>query len=113
MDTHAPHVVLMDIRMPQMDGIRATELLRARPAPPEVIILTTFDLDDHVLRALRAGASGFLVKDTPPAEIVQAIRRVASGEPTLSPGITRKLIKLVTAPNATSAGNVPGACWAD
>jgi len=91
-DRSAPDVVLMDIRMPQVDGLAATELLRARPHAPEVIILTTFDADDHVLRALRAGASGFLLKDTPPAEILRAVTRVAAGEPILSPSVTRRLI---------------------
>lgn len=93
---HVPDVVLMDIRMPGMDGLAATELLRARDDAPEVIVLTTFDADDHVLRALRAGASGFLLKDTPPAEIVRAVRAVAAGEPMLSPAITRRLIGHVT-----------------
>ncbi|HEY2765866.1 MAG TPA: response regulator transcription factor [Pseudonocardiaceae bacterium] len=95
-DAHRPDVVLMDIRMPRMDGLEATEILRRRPRAPEIIILTTFDTDDHVLRALRAGASGFVLKDTPPAEIVQAVRRVAAGEPILSPTVTRQLIKHVT-----------------
>jgi DNA-binding NarL/FixJ family response regulator len=93
---HRPDVVLMDIRMPGMDGLAATELLRARDDAPEVIVLTTFEADDYVLRALRAGASGFLVKDTPPAEIVRAVRAVAAGEPMLSPTITRRLIGHVT-----------------
>ena len=93
---HQPDVVLMDIRMPGMDGLAATEILRRRDRPPEVIVLTTFDADDHVLRALRAGASGFLLKDTPPADIVRAIRAVAAGEPMLSPAITRRLIGHVT-----------------
>jgi DNA-binding NarL/FixJ family response regulator len=91
-DAHAPDVVLMDIRMPRVDGLTATERLRARPDPPEVIVLTTFDTDEHVLRALRAGASGFLLKDTPPREILRAITRVAAGEPILSPSVTRQLI---------------------
>lgn len=91
-DTHAPDVVLMDIRMPRMDGLAATELLRHRKGPPEVIVLTTFHADDQVLRALRAGASGFLLKDTPPADIVAAIHRVASGDAMLSPAVTRQLI---------------------
>jgi DNA-binding NarL/FixJ family response regulator len=89
---HQPDVVLMDIRMPGMDGLAATEIVRARDDSPEVIILTTFDADDHVLSALRAGASGFLLKDTSPADIVRAIRAVAAGEPILSPTITRRLI---------------------
>jgi DNA-binding NarL/FixJ family response regulator len=95
-DAHDPDVVLMDIRMPRMDGLAATELLRRRNQPPEVIVLTTFNADDHVLRALRAGASGFLLKDTPPADIVAAIHRVASGEAMLSPAVTRQLIAHVT-----------------
>jgi DNA-binding NarL/FixJ family response regulator len=93
---HRPDVVLMDIRMPGMDGLTATEILRGHARPPEVIVLTTFDADDHVLRALRAGASGFLLKHTSPADIVRAIRAVAAGEPMLSPAITRRLIGHVT-----------------
>ena len=91
-DAYAPDVVLMDIRMPKLDGLAATELLRARPNPPQVIVLTTFHADEQVLRALRAGASGFLLKDTPPTEILRAISRVAAGEPILSPTVTRQLI---------------------
>ena len=94
-DKHRPDVVMMDIRMPQLDGIEATRLLRAQPAPPAVIVLTTFDADELVLRALRAGAAGFLLKDTPPPEIVRAIEHVHAGEGTLSPAITRRLISLV------------------
>jgi DNA-binding NarL/FixJ family response regulator len=94
-DRHRPDVVLMDIRMPNMDGLAATETLRARRHAPEVIILTTFDADEHVLRALRAGAAGFVLKDTPPAEIVDAVRRVAQGLPVLSPAVTRRLIARV------------------
>src|SRR5919198_3783626 len=82
----------MDIRMPRMDGLAATEALRARAGAPSVIVLTTFDADDHVLRALRAGASGFLLKDTPPAEILKAVRLVAAGEAMLSPTVTRRLL---------------------
>ncbi|MFI5839742.1 response regulator [Catenuloplanes sp. NPDC051500] len=93
-----PDVVLMDIRMPRVDGLAATEAVRSRPDAPEVIVLTTFDLDEYVLRALRAGASGFLLKDTPPQEIIHAVRRVASGEATLSPTVTRQLIAHVAAP---------------
>jgi len=93
---YQPGVVLMDIRMPEMDGLAATEIVRTRDHPPEVIVLTTFDTDDHVLSALRAGASGFLLKDTPPADILRAIRAVAAGEPILSPTITRRLIEHAT-----------------
>jgi DNA-binding NarL/FixJ family response regulator len=90
---HAPDVVLMDIRMPRMDGLAATEQLRRRERAPEVIVLTTYDVDEYVLRALRAGASGFLLKDTPPEEIVRAIRLVAGGEAMLSPTVTRQLLR--------------------
>jgi DNA-binding NarL/FixJ family response regulator len=91
-DAYRPDVVLMDIRMPRMDGLAATERLRARADAPQVIVLTTFSADDHVLRALRAGASGFLLKDTPPDEIVRAVRLVAAGEAMLSPTVTRRLL---------------------
>jgi DNA-binding NarL/FixJ family response regulator len=93
---HKPAIVLMDIRMPGMDGLTATEQLRAQDNAPEVIVLTTFDADDYVLRALHAGASGFLLKHTPPADIIRAVRAVAAGEPMLSPTITRRLIGHVT-----------------
>lgn len=91
-DAHAPDVVLMDLRMPRVDGVTATRRLRARANPPEVIVLTTFDSDEDILRALRAGAGGFLLKDTPPAQIVQAVRQVAAGDPILSPRVTRRLM---------------------
>ncbi|MFC5721795.1 response regulator [Streptomyces gamaensis] len=91
-----PDIVLMDIRMPGIDGLAATEGLRRRLSPPEVIVLTTFNTDEHVLRALRAGAAGFVLKDTPPEEIVTAVRRVAAGEPVLSPAVTRQLIDQVS-----------------
>ena len=93
---HAPDVVLMDLRMPRVDGLTALSRLRSRPRPPEVIVLTTFDSDENVLRALRLGASGFLLKDSPPASIVLAVQRVAAGEPMLSPAITRRLIERVS-----------------
>jgi DNA-binding NarL/FixJ family response regulator len=85
-------VVLMDIRMPVLDGLAATKRLMAQPGPPKVIVLTTFDGDDYVVRALRDGASGFLLKDTPPAEIVAAVHKVAAGEHMLSPRVTAQLI---------------------
>ena len=90
-----PDVILMDIRMPVLNGLDATRELHAGTDPPRIIILTTFDADEHVFGALEAGADGFLLKDTPPAEIVAAIRRVASGDPMLSPSITRTLIQRV------------------
>lgn len=101
-DACRPDVVLMDIRMPHLDGLAATERLRARPDPPEVVVLTTFDADEHVLRALRAGASGFLLKHTPPAEILAAVTRVAAGEPILSPSVTRRLIAHVSDTGTTA-----------
>ena len=90
-----PDVILMDIRMPVLNGLDATRELHARPEPPRIIILTTFDADEHVFGALEAGADGFLLKDTPPAEIVAAIRRVTAGDPMLSPSVTRTLIERV------------------
>ena len=89
---HRPDVVLMDIRMPQMDGIAATAALRRLDPPPQVIVLTTFQADEHVVAALRAGASGFLVKDTPPADIIHAVRLVAAGDAIVSPSVTRTLL---------------------
>jgi DNA-binding NarL/FixJ family response regulator len=87
-----PDVVLMDIRMPVMDGLEATRVLHSRPSPPAVVVLTTFDADDHVLRAVASGADGFLLKDTPPGDIVGAIRTVAAGDAMLSPSATRSLV---------------------
>jgi len=95
-----PDVILMDIRMPVLNGLDATRELHAGTDPPRIIILTTFDADEHVFGALEAGADGFLLKDTPPAEIVAAIRRVASGDPMLSPSVTRTLIQRVRADGA-------------
>ncbi|MGC4945732.1 response regulator [Streptomyces sp. DT224] len=91
-DRLRPDVVLMDIRMPVMDGLTATEALRARPDAPEIVVLTTFHADEQVLRAIRAGAAGFVLKDTPPARIVESVRRVAAGDPVLSPAVTRQLM---------------------
>jgi DNA-binding NarL/FixJ family response regulator len=105
---HTPDVVLMDIRMPRMDGLAATEQIRGHDGAPEIIILTTFDADEHVVRALRAGAGGFLLKDTPPAEIINAIRRVAAGEPILSPSVTRRLIAQVTEVHRSPARELLG-----
>jgi DNA-binding NarL/FixJ family response regulator len=88
-----PDVVLMDIRMPELSGLEATGRLHAHPDPPRVIVLTTFDADEHVVGALAAGADGFLLKDTPPPLILDAIRKVAAGEPMLSPSVTATLIR--------------------
>lgn len=89
-------VVLMDLRMPVMDGIAATSAITSLDDPPKVIVLTTFDADEYVVRALAAGANGFLLKDTSPQEIVAAIGKVVAGEPMLSPTITSQLIRQVT-----------------
>ncbi|WP_329235460.1 response regulator transcription factor [Actinoallomurus sp. NBC_01490] len=95
-DELGPDVVLMDIRMPVQDGLVTTERLLARPDPPRILVLTTFDADDMVLRALRLGAAGFLLKDTPPAKMIEAVRTVVNGEPVLSPSVTRQLIAAAT-----------------
>ncbi|WP_439117389.1 response regulator [Nocardioides abyssi] len=102
-DRLRPDVVLMDIRMPVLDGLEATRRLHRLPEPPHVIVLTTFDADEHVVQALAAGADGFLLKDTPPARIVEALRKVADGEPMLSPSVTRTLIDRLRAAEAEPA----------
>jgi DNA-binding NarL/FixJ family response regulator len=90
-----PDVVLMDVRMPEMDGLEATRLITGgdRDAGPRVVMLTTFDLDDYVYEALRAGASGFLLKDAPRHDLIAAVRRVAAGDALLAPSVTRRLIE--------------------
>ncbi len=90
---HHPDVVLMDIRMPVMDGLEATRLLTRGPAAPKVVMLTTFDLDEYVYEALRVGASGFLLKDSPRADLVSAVRAAAAGNALLAPSVTRRLIE--------------------
>jgi DNA-binding NarL/FixJ family response regulator len=99
-DAHWPDIILMDIRMPRVDGLVATRRIRSRDGAPQVIVLTTFDADEYVLEALRGGASGFLLKDTPPREILAAVRSVASGAATLSPTVIRRLIDHVADPEA-------------
>ncbi|MFD2080207.1 DNA-binding response regulator, NarL/FixJ family, contains REC and HTH domains [Actinopolymorpha cephalotaxi] len=89
---HRPDVVLMDVRMPELDGVRAAAEIGRAPAPSKVIMLTTFDLDEYVHAALRAGAVGFLLKDTPPRDLVAAVRTVAAGNAMLAPEVTKRLI---------------------
>lgn len=102
-DRLSPDVVLMDVRMPHMNGIQATARIASDPDGPKVIILTTFDLDEYVYDALKAGASGFLLKDAPPAELERAIRVVADGEALLAPSVTRRLVvQLTSRPRASS-----------
>ena len=87
-----PDVVVMDVRMPRVDGLTATGLLSAQPGGPAVLVVTTYDLDEYVFGALRAGAAGFLLKDAEPADLVAAVRTVASGDGVVAPGATRRLI---------------------
>jgi len=96
-DRYRPDVVLMDIRMPRLGGVAATAALRARSDPPAVVVLTTFNTDDDVFQALAAGATGFLLKDTPPTELLQAVRLAAAGDSMLSPAVTRRVIERFTA----------------
>jgi DNA-binding NarL/FixJ family response regulator len=100
---HRPEVVLMDIRMPAMDGLAATRELTALPDPPRIIILTTFELDEYVHTALENGAVGFLLKDTPPRDLIQAVHTVAEGNAMLAPSVTRRLVAEFAARNSTQA----------
>lgn len=101
-DRLRPDVVLMDVRMPRLDGLAATAAVRARLAPPAVVVLTTFDADDAVFRALEAGATGFLLKDTPPEDLLRAVRLAAAGDSMLSPTVTRQVINRFTAEDRTA-----------
>ena len=105
-DRVRPGVVLMDIRMPRLSGLEATRALHERPDPPHVIVLTTFDADEHVVGALAAGADGFLLKDTPPPQILEAIRAVVEGDPMLSPSVTRTLIERIRGDSGDDRGEV-------
>jgi DNA-binding NarL/FixJ family response regulator len=89
----APDVVLMDIRMPELDGLEATRRILAAPDPPRILILTTFALDEYIFDALNAGASGFVLKDDPPEQLLHAVRTVAAGEALLSPEVTKRVIR--------------------
>ncbi|WP_310376377.1 response regulator transcription factor [Catenuloplanes atrovinosus] len=102
-----PDVVIMDIRMPGMDGLAATRLVTAGEQPPKVLVLTTFDLDAYVFEALRAGASGFLLKDADPEELLSAIRVIAAGEALLDPAVTGRLIAAFAAGGGPVAGEPP------
>ena len=102
-DRMEPDVVLMDVRMPRVDGLEATRRLLQGNTPPKVIVLTTFDLDEHVYEALQTGASGFLLKDAPAHQLVHAIRAVAAGDALLAPSVTRRLIAQFTRPRADVA----------
>ena len=108
----APDIVLMDVRMPVMGGIEATRALQRLSAPPKVLILTTFDLDEYVYDVLRAGASGFLLKDATPEQILEGVRVVGAGDALLAPNVTRRLISefaRIRPPAATAAAAAPAA----
>src|SRR3954453_1351011 len=102
----APDVVLMDVRMPELDGLAATEQILRQPEPPTVVVLTTFDQNKYVYRALRAGAAGFLLKDAPSSRLIAAVRAAATGDSLIEPSITRRLIERFAAP-APAAGPPP------
>ena len=99
-----PDVVVMDIRMPRLDGIEATRRLRSREVAPQVLVLTTFDLDEYVYEALVAGAGGFLLKDAPPSQLAEAVRTVAAGEALLAPAVTRRLLAGFVASRTAASG---------
>lgn len=103
-----PDVAVLDIRMPTMDGIEAARELARQPRPPRVLVLTTFDLDEHVYEAMKVGAGGFLLKDQPRGRLARAIREVAAGETPIDPAVTRRLVeRFVTRPNS-AAPSAPG-----
>jgi DNA-binding NarL/FixJ family response regulator len=100
-----PDVVVMDIRMPRLDGIEATRRLRQHAGAPSVLVLTTFDLDEYVYEALRAGASGFMLKDAPPGQLAEAVRTVAAGDTLLAPAVTRRLVERFVKRPSPGAGD--------
>jgi DNA-binding NarL/FixJ family response regulator len=106
-EREAPDVVLMDIRMPNVDGIEATRRIVATGSPTRVVVLTTYDADEYVFAALRAGASGFMLKDVRPPDLVEAIRVVARGDALLAPSVTRRLLDRFAEPVPEHAGEVP------
>jgi DNA-binding NarL/FixJ family response regulator len=107
--TLRPDLVLMDVRMPVLGGIEATRQIRALPEPPKVVVLTTFDLDEHALAAIRAGASGFLLKDAPPEDMLAGLRTVHAGDAVLAPSTTRRLLdQLAVAPDPVAVRSVAG-----
>lgn len=107
--TIKPHVMLMDIQMPEMDGLEATEAISGLDDPPKVVVLTTFERDDYVFRALRSGASGFLLKNAPPAQLIDAVRVVAAGDSLLAPSVTRRIIQAFADAPAPTTGPDPAA----
>jgi DNA-binding NarL/FixJ family response regulator len=102
----APDVILMDIRMPELDGLAATEEIRRHPNPPTIVVLTTFDQNEYVYRALRAGAAGFLLKDAPSSRLIAAVRAAATGDSLIEPSITQRLVERFAEP-AAPAGVPP------
>ncbi|MCL6422323.1 response regulator transcription factor [Brachybacterium sp. JHP9] len=101
---HRPDVLLMDVRMPRLDGIAATRAVVAEPNPPKIIMLTTFDMDEYVFQALEAGASGFLLKDTPPQDLIRAVHVVAGGDAMLAPTVTRRMLSHFSSANPGARG---------
>jgi DNA-binding NarL/FixJ family response regulator len=99
-----PDVILMDIRMPELDGLAATEVILGEPGPPTIVVLTTFDQNEYVYRALHAGAAGFLLKDAPSSRLIAAVRAAATGDSLIEPSITRRLVERFAAPAPRAAG---------
>ena len=110
---HRPDVIVMDVRMPELDGIAATETVTREHPEVRVLILTTFDLDEYAFAGLRAGASGFLLKDTKPADLIEVIRVVASGDAVVSPRITRRMLELFSDRLPEVAGGADGGVAAE